>query len=47
MEHLYFCENAKLKQVIREEVDAFLAGDISAQEAADRIQNRGAIVVGE
>ena len=46
-EHLYFYENENLVQIISEEAGAFFAGDISAQEAADRIQNRANLLLGE
>ncbi len=46
-EHLYFYENDDLKNIIMEESGAFFAGDISAQEAAKRIQNRAMLVLGE
>ncbi len=46
-EHLYFYENDDLKNIIMEESEAFFAGDISAQEAAKRIQNRAMLVLGE
>ncbi|HBA49917.1 MAG TPA: hypothetical protein DCZ91_19405 [Lachnospiraceae bacterium] len=46
-EHLYLYENRSLLQVISEEADAFFAGDISAQETAERIQNRAGLVLGE
>lgn len=46
-EHLYLYEDDALMQVIEEETAAFFAGDISAREAAERIQNRAALVLGE
>lgn len=46
-EHLYLYENDDLLQIIEEEADAFFAGDIDAQEAVRRIQNRAALVLGE
>lgn len=46
-EHIYFYENENLVQIISEEAGAFFAGDISAQEAADRIQNRANLLLGE
>lgn len=46
-EHLYLYENQNLLQIISEEADAFFAGDISAEEAAERIQNRASLVLGE
>lgn len=46
-EHLYLYENPSLMQVINEEASAFFAGDISAKEAAERIQNRASLLLGE
>ena len=46
-EHLYLYENQNLLQIISEEADAFFAGDISAEEAAERIQNRASLVLSE
>ena len=46
-EHLYLYENPSLMEVINEEASAFFAGDISAKEAAERIQNRASLVIGE
>ena len=46
-EHLYLYEDSNLIKVISEESGAYFAGDISAQEAAERIQNRASLVVGE
>ena len=46
-DHLYYYENDDLMQIIEEEAAAFYAGDIDAQEAAKRIQNRAALVLGE
>ena len=46
-EHLYLYENENLLRVISEEASAFFAGDISAREAAERIQNRASLVLAE
>lgn len=46
-EHLYLYENPSLMEVINEEASAFFAGDINAKEAAERIQNRASLVIGE
>ena len=46
-EHLYLYEDSNLLKVIGEEAGAYFAGDISAEEAAKRIQNRASLVVGE
>ena len=46
-EHLYLYEDSNLMKVISEESRAYFAGGISAQEAAERIQNRAGLVVGE
>lgn len=46
-EHLYLYENPSLMEVINEEASAFFAGDITAKEAAERIQNRASLVIGE
>lgn len=46
-EHLYLYEDQDLLRVISEEAAAYFAGDISAEEAAKRIQNRAALVLGE
>jgi hypothetical protein len=45
--HLYLYEDSNLLRVISEESKAYFAGDISAQEAAERIQNRASLVLGE
>lgn len=46
-EHLYLYENENLLRIISEEASAFYAGDISAREAAERIQNRASLVLAE
>ena len=46
-DHLFYYDNQNLWQIIQEETSAFFAGDISAQEAAKRIQNRANLVLGE
>lgn len=46
-EHLYFYENKSLFQIINEEAAAFFDGNISSQEAAERIQNRANLLLGE
>ncbi len=46
-EHLYFYENKNLFEIISEEASAFFAGGISSQEAAELIQNRANLVLGE
>lgn len=46
-EHLYLYEDNDLMNVIREEAGTFFSGDISAKEAAGRIQNRASLIVGE
>lgn len=45
--HSYLYEDSNLLRVISEESKAYFAGDISAQEAAERIQNRASLVLGE
>ncbi|RKJ20464.1 extracellular solute-binding protein [bacterium D16-50] len=45
--HLYLYEDSNLLRVISEESKAYFGGDISAQEAAERIQNRASLVLGE
>lgn len=46
-EHLYFYEDNDLMKVIQEEAGAFFSGDISAKEAAKRIQSRASLIVNE
>ena len=46
-EHLYFYENKSLFQIINEEAAAFFDGNISSQEAAERMQNRANLLLGE
>lgn len=46
-EHLYFYEDQNLEKIIREEADIFFAGDVSAEEAAKRIQNRVSLLLNE
>lgn len=46
-EHLYLYENENLLRIISEEASAFFKGDISADEAAKRIQNRASLIIAE
>lgn len=45
--HLYLYDNKDLLQIIEEEADMFFKGDIDANEAAKRIQNRASLVLAE
>ena len=44
---MYFYENKNLFEIISEDASAYFAGGISSQEAAELIQNRADLVLGE